>query len=156
MHTKIMYLTGPGRERFSAELDELVSVRRPQVVERLHRVRELSEGDTTECEEARVDQAVVEGRIRELEMLLASARLMVDHNSSDRVQLGSSVTVSDPDIDESMETYRIVGSVEANSRRGLVSDESPLGQALLGRSVGEDVTIQAPAGAFRVRIVAVS
>ena len=156
MQTRTTYLTAHGRERFSAELDELVSARRPQVTERLHRVRELSEGDTSECEEARTDLAFVEGRIRELEMLLASARCMVDGNSSDRVQLGSNVTVADPDMDESQETYRIVGSVEAHSRRGLVSDESPLGQALLGRSVGEDVTIRAPAGAFRVRIVAVS
>jgi transcription elongation factor GreA len=59
-------------------------------------------------------------------------------------------------MDEARETYRIVGSVEANSQRGLVSNESPIGKALLGRSVGEDVTIQAPAGAYRVRIVAVS
>ncbi len=97
MHTKIIYLSAPGRERLSAELNELV----------------------------------------------------------DRIELGSSVTVAALDLDESLNTYRIVSSVEANSRRGLVSDESPLGRALLGRSVGEDVTIQAPAGAFRVRIVAI-
>jgi transcription elongation factor GreA len=156
MHTSITYLTAHGRERFSAELDELVSARRPQVTERLHCVRELSEGDTSECEEARADLAFVEGRIRELEMLLGSARCMVDGNSSDRVELGSSITLAALDLDEPAETYRIVGSVEADSRRGLVSDESPLGRALLGHSVGEDVAIPAAAGAFRVRIVAIS
>ena len=155
MHTKIIFLSAHGRERLIAELNELVWVRRPQVTERLHRVRELSEGDTSECEDARADQALVEGRIRELEMLLASARCMADGNSGDRIELGSSVTVAALDLDESLNTYRIVSSVEANSRRGLVSDESPLGRALLGRSIGEDVTIQAPAGAFRVRIVAI-
>jgi transcription elongation factor GreA len=127
VHTKIIHLSAPGRERLSAELNELVWVRRPQVTERLHRVRELSEGDTNECEDARADQALVEGRIRELEMLLASARCMADGNPGDRIELGSSVTVAALDLDESLNTYRIVKSVEANSRRGLVSDESPLG-----------------------------
>jgi transcription elongation factor GreA len=156
MPTKIVYLTTQGRERFRAELHELVSVRRREVTERIQRAREFSEGDASESEEAMVDQAFIEGRINKLEMLLASARCIVNGNASDRVQLGSNVTIADLDMDEARETYRIVGSVEANSQRGLVSNESPIGKALLGRSVGEDVTIQAPAGAYRVRIVAVS
>jgi transcription elongation factor GreA len=156
MQTRVIYLTEQGAARFAAELKDLVAVRRPQVTEQLRRAREINEGDASEYKEARTEQAFVEGRIQELEALLASARRLVDHQATDRVQLGSSVTVVGLDSDEPRQTYRIVSSHEADPRRGLVSDASPAGRALLGHCVNEDVTVHAPGGAFRVRIVAVS
>lgn len=157
MQTRVVYLTAQGAERFAAELRELVSVRRPEITERLRRARDVTQGDDVgEFEQAKADQAFVEGRIVELQALLASAHTIVDGQAGDRVHLRSKLTLVDLEADEPTQTYRIVGSVEADPRRGLVSDQSPTGRALLGRQVDDEVTIQAPAGPFRVRIVAVS
>jgi transcription elongation factor GreA len=156
MQTRVIHLTPEGIERFAAELNELVSQRRPEVTARLRRARELSDSDATDYEQARTDQAFVEGRIQELETLLAVAQCIEDARASERVRLGSRVNMVGLDDGHSPETYRIVGSREADPRRGLVSDESPIGSALLGHVVGEEVTVQAPAGGFRVRIVGIS
>jgi transcription elongation factor GreA len=156
MQTRVIYLTAQGIERFAAELNELVSQRRPEVTERLRRAHERSEGDAADFEEVKADQAFVEGRVRELEMLLGVARCIAETQATERVQLGSRVSMVGLDYEDSAQTYRIVGSHEADPRRGLVSDESPIGAALLGREVGEEVTVQAPDGGFRVRIVGIS
>jgi transcription elongation factor GreA len=152
-----MYLTPEGVERFMAELRELVSVRRPEIAERLRQARDfMQRDDPEEFDQAKTEQAFVEGRILELERLLASARHIADSPSTDRVRLGSNVTLVDLDAAEDPQTYRIVGSAEADPRRGLVSDQSPMGSALLGFQINDEVTIAAPAGAFRVRITAIS
>jgi transcription elongation factor GreA len=156
MQTRVIHLTAQGIERFGAELNELVSLRRPEVTARLRRAREQSDSDTTDYEEARTEQAFVEGRIQELETLLAIAQCIAEAQASERVQRGSRVTLVGLDADESAETYRIVGSHEADPRRGLVSDASPIGAAVLGCGVGEEVTVQAPDGRFRVRIVGIT
>jgi transcription elongation factor GreA len=137
-------------------LNELVSLRRPEVTARLRQARELSQSDATDYEEARTDQAFVEGRIHELETLLAVAQCITAAQASERVRLGSRVNMIGLDDGDLQHTYRIVGSHEADPRRGLVSDESPIGASLLGHTVGEEVTVQAPDGGFRVRIVGIS
>ena len=156
MQTRVIHLTAEGIERFAAELNELVSKRRPEVTARLRRARELSHSDATDYEEARTDQAFVEGRIQELETLLAVAQCIAEAQASECVRLGSRVNIVGLDDGDSQRTYRIVGSHEADPRRGLVSDESPIGAALLGHTIGEEVTVQAPDGGFRVRIVGIS
>jgi transcription elongation factor GreA len=157
MQTKVVYLTPEGAERFTAELRELVSVRRREIAERLRQARDLTQGDDPEeFDQAKTDQAFVEGRILELERLLASARQIVDGQTAGRVRLGSNVTLVDLDSPEEPQTYRIVASVEADPRRGLVSDQSPIGSALIGHQFNDEVTINAPAGAFHVRITAIS
>jgi transcription elongation factor GreA len=157
MQSKVMYLTAQGVERFSAELQELILVRRPEITERLRRARDFTQSDEAEeFDQAKTEQAFIEGRILELERLLATARCIADGQTTDHVQLGSTVTVLDLDADLDPQTYRIVGSAEANPRRGLVSDQSPTGQALLGHRLNDEVTIQAPAGAFHVRITAIN
>lgn len=138
-----------------AELQELVSVRRPEIAERMQRARDFTHGDDPgEFNQDKTDQAFVEGRILQLEALLASARYMADGQTADSVQLGSSVTLVTSD-DESR-TYRIVSSVETDPRHGLVSDQSPTGRAVLGHHVDDEVIIEAPVGAFHVRITAIS
>jgi transcription elongation factor GreA len=157
MQTKVVYLTAEGAERFAAELKELVSVHRPEITERLRSARDFTQGDAPEeFEQTKSDQAFVEGRILELETLLASARCIADAQTADRVRLGSSVTMVELDDDEAQTTYRIVASIEADPRRGLVSDQSPTGSALLGHQVGDMVTVQAPASEFHVRIIAIN
>jgi transcription elongation factor GreA len=157
VQTKVVYLTRNGVERFTAELEELVSVRRPEITERLRRARDFTHGDDPEdFNQVKADQAFVEGRILELESLLARARRIADGQPADSVHLGSSVTLLALDADDEPRTYRIVGSVEADPRHGLVSDQSPTGRALLGHRVDDQVTIEAPAGAFHLRITAIS
>lgn len=154
MQDKVVYLTAEGRERFAAELHELVTVRRHEVEERIRRAKEFSDTvDNAEYDEAKNEQAFVEGRIKELERLLANAKIIEETAKPDYVRMGSRVKVVAPDGEES---YHLVGSHEADPRRGLISNESPIGRALLGKRVGDEVTVVAPAGSFTLRIVDIS
>lgn len=151
MHDKVVYLTPEGKDRFAAELLELTSVRRHEVEERIRRAKEFSDTvDNAEYDEAKMEQAFVEGRIQELQRLLADAKIIEEPRTSDYVRIGCRVTVLGPDGEE---TYHLVGSHEADPRKGLISNESPIGRALLGRKVGDEVTVVAPAGSFDLRVV---
>jgi transcription elongation factor GreA len=117
----------------------------------------LSEGfedeDVTELEEARSELSFIEGRIRSLEILLTSARVLSEPESKDVIQLGSRVTVVEAGFEP--ETYRIVGSAEADPLNGFVSHVSPLGKALMGREVGDRVVVASPDGPIEFRIAAI-
>ena len=153
MQEKVVYLTPEGKERFAAELRELVTVRRHEVEERIRRAKEFSDTvDNAEYDDAKNDQAFVEGRIHELERLLSSAKIIEETHKVDFVRLGSHVTVL---ADGEEETYHLVGSHEADPRKGCISNESPIGRALLGRRVGDEVTVVAPAGSFTLKVVAI-
>ncbi len=146
------YLTPEGLERLRKELEYLRTVKRKEVAERLRAA--LEEGgeliENAEYEAAKNEQAFIEGRIQELEHLLANAQIIEEHHTG-VVDLGSRVTVEEEDGSRSV--YTIVGPMEAAPREGLISNESPLGKALLGHKVGDEVEIKAPGGAFKVRIV---
>jgi transcription elongation factor GreA len=153
MQDKVVYLTAEGKQRFVAELRELQTVRRREVEDLIRRAKEFSDAvDNAEYDEAKTEQAFVEGRILELEHLLATARLIEEPTTrTDYVRLGAHVKVVDSEGDE--ETYYLVGSHEADPRKGLISNESPIGRALIGKRVGDEVTVLAPAGAFDLRIL---
>ncbi len=150
------YLTPEGYRKLKEELEYLRTVKRQEVAQRLHEA--LQEGgdliENTEYEAAKQEQAFVEGRIRELEHLLATARVIEKPTSNDEVQVGSKVVIQDEDGGPE-ETYTIVGAAEADPARGYISNESPLGKALLGHKVGDVVEVHAPGETFRVRIVRV-
>ncbi len=155
MQEKVVYLTPEGKERFSAELRELLTVRRHEVEERIRRAKEFSDTvDNAEYDEAKTEQAFVEGRIQELERLLASARMIEEPARADYVRMGSHVKVVDGEGDE--QTYYLVGSHEADPRRGLISNESPIGRALMGKRAGEQVTVVAPGGSFDLKVLEIS
>jgi transcription elongation factor GreA len=148
---KIVFLTPEGHARFTSELRELVTVRRLEVEERLHNAKEFSDAvDNAEYDEVKQEQAFVEGRIHELERILANAKLIEEPQGKDYVRLGSRVTVLDSEGDE--ETYHLVGSQEADPRHGQVSNESPIGRAILGKKCGDVVDVVAPGGSFRLTI----
>jgi transcription elongation factor GreA len=154
MQDKVVYLTPEGKERFAEELRTLTTVRRHEVEERIRRAKEFSDTvDNAEYDEAKSEQAFVEGRIKELERMLSSAKIIEQQPAADYVRLGAHVTVVDGEGEE--ETYHLVGSHEADPRKRLISNESPIGRALLGKRVGEDATVVAPDGSFSLRIVAV-
>jgi transcription elongation factor GreA len=153
----VTYLTLEGYEKLEAELENLRTVRRQEIADRL---REAMEGDNlgldpdAEFEAAKNEQAFLEGRIKELEILLASARLIDENKKSDSVQVGSKVKIQEEGVDP--EDYVIVGAAECDPREGRISNESPLGQALMDHRVGESVSVIAPAGTFKVKILSIS
>jgi transcription elongation factor GreA len=148
------FLTREGYEKLQEELDRLRTHKRHEIAERLHEAMEGGELiENAEYEAAKNEQAFVEGRIKELEILLATARV-IDESSldSESVHVGSRVTIME-DGEPEAETYTIVGAAEANPALGKISNESPLGKSLLGRKAGDKVQVDAPAGAFVVKIL---
>ncbi len=148
------FLTKEGFEKLQEELDYLRTVKRQEVADRLHEAMEGGELiENAEYEAAKNEQAFVEGRIQELDMLLATARVIEDNKKkkADSIQVGSTVTIQEDGSDE--ETYTIVGAAEANPRQGKISNESPMGRALLNRRAGDVVQVETPDGAYSVRIV---
>lgn len=151
------FLTRQGYQKLQEELEFLRTVKRHQVAKRLHEAVEGS-GDLgvdldAEYEAAKNEQAFVEGRIQELEILLANARVIDGSIKKDVVQVGATVTIQEED--NPTEVYTIVGPVEANPRNGLVSNESPLGRSLMDHRAGDVVRVDAPGGSFTVRIIKV-
>jgi transcription elongation factor GreA len=147
------FLTRQGYQKLQDELDHLVTVKRQEVAARLHEAMEGGELiEDAEYEAAKNEQAFVEGRIQELEMLLANARVIDEEKvHSDVVEIGSTVTVQEGDNEP--EVYTIVGPAEANPREGRVSNESPMGRALMEHRAGDRVRVDAPAGSFHITIV---
>jgi transcription elongation factor GreA len=155
MQEKVVYLTPEGKERFAAELRELQTVRRHEVEERIRRAKEFSDTvDNAEYDEAKTEQAFVEGRIQDLERMLASAKMIEEPARADYVRMGSHIRVVDAEGEE--QTYYLVGSQEADPRRGLVSNESPIGRALIGKRAGDEVTVVAPGGSFELKVLEIS
>lgn len=153
MAEKAVPMTKEGIERLEKELDHLRSVRRPEVAERIHQAKELASAqNNAEYEEAKNEQAFVEGRIMTLEHLLQNATLIDEeaaHHAS-RVQIGSTVTLDSHD-GKTMQ-YTIVGPAEARPTEGMISNESPVGRALLGKRVGDEVQVQVPRGVLRLTV----
>lgn len=151
------YLTKQGFNKLQEELDHLREVRRKEVAERLHEAAESSLGEFVEdpeFESAKNEQAFVEGRIRELELTLANARIITQRRKTNGiVQIGSKVTIQEGR--KKTEDYVIVGHAEADPRNGKISNESPLGRALLDKKEGDKVDIKAPDGIFSVKIIKV-
>jgi len=148
------FLTREGYQKLQEELDYLRTVKRQEVAERLHEAMEGGELiEDAEYEAAKNEQAFVEGRIQELEILLANARVIQEAASADVVQVGSRVTIQDGESEP--EVYTIVGPAEANPRNGRISNESPLGRALMDHHTGDTVRVDAPGGSFVVRVLKV-
>lgn len=152
MSNQAVYLTKKGRNKLEDELEYLRTIKRQEVAHRLHEAMEDGELiENAEYEAAKNEQAFVEGRILEIEHILASAQEIKRARSKDSVKIGSTVVVQEGGSPN--ETYTIVGAAEANPKDGLISNESPLGKALLDRKVGEKVQVAAPAGVLNFRIV---
>ena len=148
------FLTREGYQKLQEELDFLRSTKRQEIANRLHEAMEGGELiENAEYEAAKNEQAFVEGRIKELEILLATARVIGDTDRADTVQVGSKVTIQEEG--GSPEIFTIVGAAEANPRAGRISNESPLGKSLLNRRPGEHAQVDAPAGVFSVVIIKV-
>lgn len=152
------FLTKEGFQKLQDELEHLRTIKRQEVAERLHEAMEGGELiENAEYEAAKNEQAFVEGRIQELEALLATARVIEENGGgkkSDSIQVGSKVTIKEGNFED--ETYTIVGAAEANPREGKISNESPIGKAILNHKVGDMVAVETPSGTYKVKIIKVS
>ena len=154
MTEREVYLTEEGKARLELELRHLKTTRRQEVADRIHQAKDF--GDVTESgeyEEAKNEQAFVEGRIRTIETLLSKSKLIPGNHGVDTVTLGSLVTVVDERGEQ--ESWTIVGSAEADSRNGKISNESIVGSALMGKKVGDKVSVKVPAGEIEFTILLV-
>ncbi|MBN1370379.1 MAG: transcription elongation factor GreA [Anaerolineaceae bacterium] len=149
------FLTRDGFNKLQDELDFLRTKKREEIANRLHEAMEGGELiENAEYEAAKNEQAFVEGRIKELELLLATARVVdgdIPHQGA--VQVGVQVTICEDADGAEEEVYTIVGAAEANPREGRISNESPLGKALMSKKEGDRVQVEAPQGSYAVRIL---
>jgi transcription elongation factor GreA len=148
-------ITPEGLVKVRAELDELTTVRRPNIVEKIKAARELGDlSENFEYHSAKNEQGFIESRIQELEQIVRNHKLIKAPAASGVVQLGSTVRFTEEDAAE--ETYRIVGPAEADPTQGRVSNESAVGKALLGHRVGDVVTVETESGdSYQLKIVGV-
>jgi len=154
MNNKPAYLSKDGLEKLREELEVMSNVRRAEVAARIHEAKE--HGDITEnaeYEDAKNEQAFVEGRIQALSALIKNAVVITETHSTTHVQIGSTVTLQS---DDGKEKFTIVGSAEAAPAHGRISNESPVGRALLGRKKGDTVVVTVPAGDTSYKIVSIS
>jgi transcription elongation factor GreA len=152
MREKAVPLTPEGLKKLEEELEYLRSVRRHEVAERIHAAKEGGHTQNdAEYDDAKNEQAFVEGRIMQLEMMIKN-HVLIDEKSAQHatsVRLGTTVVV---DADSTRREYTIVGSAEADPATGRISNESPVGKALLGRRVGERVQVLTPKGVMSLTV----
>lgn len=149
-----MILTQEGLNNLKNELENLKTVRRKEVAEKIKVA--LSFGDlseNSEYDEAKNEQAIMESRILEIEAMLKNVKVIdEDELSTDKIHVGSKIKVHDVSFNETLD-YRIVGSSEADPREGRISDESPVGAALLGHKKGQTVVVKTPGGDVKYKIL---
>ncbi|MEN8905802.1 MAG: transcription elongation factor GreA [Clostridiales bacterium] len=154
MTNKEVPLTYEGLKKLEQELEFLKGTKRREIAERIKQA--LSFGDiseNSEYDEAKNEQAQIEGRISQIESMLKRAKLIVeDEVDTDKVSLGSKVKLLDMEFDEEVD-YQIVGSTEANPSESKISNESPVGKALIGKAVGETVEVNVPDGSIKFKVL---
>ncbi|MBQ5956536.1 MAG: transcription elongation factor GreA [Clostridia bacterium] len=150
-------LTKSGKEELEKELDYLITVKRPEISEQIKEARAFGDlSENAEYSEARNEQSRNEGRIQELENILRHATIMDDNDINlDRVGIGTKVRILDTEFNDEM-TYVIRGTSETDASRNIISNESPVGAALMGHGVGDEVIVKAPQGSFSLRILEIS
>ena len=152
---QVIYLTPQGFLDLEAELNDLKLNKRPAVIQALQEARALGDlSENAEYDSARNEQAQVEGRIKELEFKLEHCQV-VDGGNKDIVSVGSTVTIDYVDDDDT-EVFSIVGSMEADPFENKISNESPIGKAILGKKVGDICDVPSPNGSYQVKIVKIA
>jgi transcription elongation factor GreA len=148
-----MLLTREGLAELKHEYDELVNAKRPVAVKRLADARELGDlSENSEYAAAKQDLSFIDGRILELEEILHSAKLITNNHTKNMVDVGCKVTLH---VDGKKEEFMLVGEWEADPKEKKISHESPLGKALMGKKVGEQVEVEAPAGKVMYKILSI-
>jgi len=154
---KTVKLTDDGLKKLQDELENLKTVGRADIAEKIKVARGYGDlSENSEYDEAKNEQAKIEARIVEIENMLKNVEIISDvKGAAKTVVVGVTVKVYDEEYDEE-NVYRIVGSTEADPREGKISDESPVGKALMGKKTGDEVIVEAPGGEFKLKIVKIS
>jgi transcription elongation factor GreA len=155
MGQKKILITQEGLAKLNSELDHLLSVRRQEIAGKIKRAREMGGTENNaEYEDAKNDQAFVEGRILMLENIVKNATVIESPAVPGTVEMGDKVLIQNQD--GKIEQFTIVGSAEASPVEGKISNESPVGKALLGKKIGDEVEVKTPAGLLKLLIMDVS
>lgn len=146
-----------GYEKLQEEREYLVTVRRKEVAQKLKEARSFGDlSENAEYDEAKNEQAILESKINELEMLIANAIVVEDDEvSTDEIGIGSKIKIKDLEFDD-IETLQIVGSTESDPDNGKISDESPIGKAALRKKVGDVFEVEAPAGILKFEVLEIT
>ncbi len=154
MEAKKNILTYEGLKKYEEELQELKVVKRREVAEKIKEAREQGDlSENAEYDAAKDEQRDIEARIEELEKILKNAEVVdEDEVDLDRINIGCKVRILDVEYNEECE-YKIVGSTEANSLKGKISNESPVGKALIGKKQGDTIVVETPAGSFQYKVL---
>lgn len=154
-NTKEIYVTNAGMEQMKEELENLIQEKRPEVIKALKEARALGDlSENAEYDAARNEQAQVEARIKELETMIEHA-VVIENVNTDLVSIGTKVTIEYVEDDDT-EEYSIVGVKEADPFNNKISNESPIARAILGRKIGDIVSVDSPNGKYDVKIVAIT
>ena len=154
-NTKDVYVTIDGLNEMKKELDNLIQVKRPEVIKALKEARALGDlSENAEYDAARSEQAQIESRIKELEVMIENAKVIENVNTNE-VSIGTKVKIEYVE-DEDIEEYSIVGIKEADPFNNKISNESPIARAILGGKIGDIVSVDSPNGKYDVKIVAIS
>lgn len=149
-------LTPEGLRKLEEELEHLKTVKRKEIAERIKQSKEFGDiSENAEYEDAKNEQAFIEGRILQLDQMLRNAKVIDNNGPADTITVGATVRVRDLQSGEEI-SYTIVGSPEADPDQDKISNESPVGQALLGKRNGDTVDIQVPAGKMKYRVLKIS
>ncbi len=149
---KEVYLTSAGLDEIKSELDTLKKVKRPEIIKAIKEARALGDlSENADYHAAREEQAIIEGRIQELEYMVDNA-VIITEGASDRVKMGVNVTIKYEDDDDT-EEYKIVGSMEADPFDNKISNESPIAKAIMGKKKGDVVTVESPNGKYNIEII---
>ena len=152
--TKPTYITAEGLEKLKSELEYLTKTKRVEIAQRLRIA--IQQGDLKENADyiaTKEEQGFLEGRIQELEYLVHNATIIEKNNKRDIVEIGDTVTIQEDGYDP--ETYQVVGASEANPREGRISNESPIGQAIMGKRLGAKVSAAVPGGNIQFTIIGI-
>ena len=151
---KEVYLTSAGLDEIKNELDTLKKVKRPEIIKAIKEARALGDlSENADYHAAREEQAIIEGRIQELEYMVDNA-VIITEGASDRVKMGVNVTIKYEDDDDT-EEYKIVGSMEADPFDNKISNESPIAKAIMGKKKGDVVTVESPNGKYNIEIIGI-
>ena len=149
---KEVFLTAKGFTEIEEELDELKRDKRPEVINAIKEARALGDlSENAEYHSAREEQAIIEGRIQELEYMIDHA-VIINEEASDKVRIGSTIVIKYVG-EEDTEEYKIVGSTEADPFEDKISNESPIAKALMGKKKGDIVTVESPNGKYDIELI---
>ena len=157
MATKIVKMSAEGYTKLEKELEYLITVKRAEVAQKLKEARAFGDlSENAEYDEAKNEQGILEARIQEMEQTIANAIVVDDSSlSNDEVGVGSVIKLKDLEMDQ-IETLQVVGPTEADPDKGKISDESPIGIAVLKKKVGDVVEVEAPVGIIKMQIMEIS